>query len=147
MKARSVVFVQALYDHLPPVFANGWAVLDAALGAELPDEGGMFDDGWHYWPIAHFIEVYGLEDFDVGLRAMHQITKRHTAEFAIRPFLIHHPEKMFAILHTWVEDDNAHVRRLVSEGTRPRLPWASRLHQFIEDPNPTLGLQIGRAHV
>ncbi|VAW42911.1 DNA alkylation repair enzyme [hydrothermal vent metagenome] len=140
MKARTVVFVQALRDHLPAGFANGWAVLDAALGAELTEEGGMFNDGWHYWPIAHFIEVYGLEDFDVGVHAMREITKRHTAEFAIRPFLIHHQEKMLEILHGWAEDDNAHVRRLVSEGTRPRLPWAGRLYQFIEDPSPTLAL-------
>ncbi|WP_420644221.1 DNA alkylation repair protein [Candidatus Leptofilum sp.] len=140
MKARTVVFVQALRDHLPAGFANAWAVLEAALGAELTDEGGMFNDGWHYWPIAHFIEVYGLEDFDVGVRAMYEITKRHTAEFAIRPFLIQHQDKMLTILNKWVEDENPHVRRLVSEGTRPRLPWAGRLTQFIEDPSPTLAL-------
>ncbi|WP_420627833.1 DNA alkylation repair protein [Candidatus Leptofilum sp.] len=140
MKARTTVFVQALHDHLPNGFANAWGVLEAALGAELADEGGMFNDGWHYWPIAHFIEVYGLEDFDVGVRAIYEITKRHTAEFAIRPFLIHHQEKMLAILNEWVTDENPHVRRLVSEGTRSRLPWAGRLTQFIEDPSPTLAL-------
>ncbi|GJM40728.1 MAG: hypothetical protein DHS20C20_10100 [Ardenticatenaceae bacterium] len=140
MKQRTTVFVQALRDHLPQGFANGWAVLEAALGAELTDEGGMFNDGWHYWPIAHFIEVYGLEDFDVGVQAMYEITKRHTAEFAIRPFLIHHQDEMLAILHRWATDENPHVRRLVSEGTRPRLPWAGRLTQFIEEPSLTLAL-------
>lgn len=140
MKARTVVFAQALHNHLPAGFANGWAVLEAALGAELTEEGGMFNDGWHYWPIAHFIEVYGLEDFDAGVQAMYEITKRHTAEFAIRPFLIHHQEEMLVILNDWVKDNNPHVRRLVSEGTRPRLPWAGRLYQFIEDPSPTLAL-------
>jgi 3-methyladenine DNA glycosylase AlkC len=140
MKARTIVFVQALHDHLPDGFANAWAVLEAALGGELNDEGGMFNDGWHLWPVAHFIEVYGLEDFDVGVQAMYEITKRHTAEFAIRPFLIHHQEEMLAILNDWVTDENPHVRRLVSEGTRPRLPWAGRLTQFIEDPSPTLAL-------
>ena len=140
MKARTVVFVQALHDHLPAAFADAWAVLEAALGKELSDEGGMFNDGWHLWPIAHFIEVYGLEDFDVGVQAMYEITKRHTAEFAIRPFLIHHQDEMLTILNEWVTDDNPHVRRLVSEGTRPRLPWAGRLTQFIEDPSPTLAL-------
>ena len=140
MKARSTVFVQALRDHLPAGFANAWAVLEAALGAELSGEDGVFNDGWHYWPIAQFIETFGLEDFDVGVRAMHEITKRHTAEFAIRPFLIHHQDKMLTILHTWAEDENPHVRRLVSEGTRPRLPWAGRLYQFMEDPSPTLAL-------
>ncbi|MAU00834.1 MAG: hypothetical protein CL608_27120 [Anaerolineaceae bacterium] len=140
MKERSTVFVQALHDHLPEGFAHAWAVLEAALGAELSGEDGMFNDGWHYWPIAQFIETFGLEDFEVGVRAMHEITKRHTAEFAIRPFLIHHQDQMLAILHTWAEDENPHVRRLVSEGTRPRLPWAGRLYQFIEDPRSTLAL-------
>ncbi|MFZ1400538.1 MAG: DNA alkylation repair protein, partial [Candidatus Promineifilaceae bacterium] len=140
MKQRTTVFVQALRDHLPAGFANAWVVLEAALGAELTDDGGMFNDGWHYWPIAHFIETFGLEDFDVGVRAMYEITKRHTAEFAIRPFLIHHQEQMLAILHTWAADENPHVRRLVSEGTRPRLPWAGRLHAFIEEPSLTLAL-------
>lgn len=140
MKQRATVFVQALHDHLPTGFANAWAVLDAALGAELSGKDGMMNDGWHLWPIAQFIETFGLEDFDVGVRAMKEITKRHTAEFAIRPFLIHHQDKMLAILHTWIEDENPHVRRLVSEGTRPRLPWAGRLYQFIEDPSPTLAL-------
>jgi 3-methyladenine DNA glycosylase AlkC len=140
MKQRSTVFVQALRDHLPEGFASAWGVLEAALGAELSGEDGMFNDGWHHWPIAQFIETFGLEDFDVGVRAMREITKRHTAEFAIRPFLIHHQEEMLAILHTWAKDENHHVRRLVSEGTRPRLPWAGRLYQFIEDPSPTLAL-------
>ncbi|MCB8978312.1 MAG: DNA alkylation repair protein [Ardenticatenaceae bacterium] len=140
MKERSTVFVQALRDHLPTGFASAWAVLEDALGAELSGADGVFADGWHYWPIAQFIETFGLEDFDVGVRAMHEITKRHTAEFAIRPFLIHHQEQMLAILHIWAEDENMHVRRLVSEGTRPRLPWAGRLYAFIEDPSPTLAL-------
>ena len=140
MKKRSTIFVQALRDHLPAGFANAWAVLESALGIELSGEDGVFNDGWHHWPIAQFIETFGLEDFDVGVQAMHEITKRHTAEFAIRPFLIHHQDKMLAILHTWAEDENPHVRRLVSEGTRPRLPWPGRLYQFIEHPNPTLAL-------
>jgi 3-methyladenine DNA glycosylase AlkC len=140
MKQRTTVFVQAFRDHLPTGFANAWAVLEAALGAELAEGDGMFNDGWHLWPIAHFIEVFGLEEFEVGVRAMREITKRHTAEFAIRPFLIHHQDEMLAILHTWAADENPHVRRLVSEGTRPRLPWAGRLHAFIEDPSLTLAL-------
>jgi 3-methyladenine DNA glycosylase AlkC len=84
--------------------------------------------------------VYGLDDFDVAMGAMYQITKRHTAEFAIRPFLRRYPERTLAVLHQWVEDESPHVRRLVSEGTRPRLPWAGRLDAFIADPTPTLAL-------
>ncbi len=140
MKQRTAVFVQAFRDHLPAGFANAWAILEAALGAELKEGDGMFNHGWHLWPVAHFIEVFGLEDFPAGVRALREITKRHTAEFAIRPFLLHHQDEMLQILHTWTQDENPHVRRLVSEGTRPRLPWAGRLHQFIQHPNLTLAL-------
>ncbi len=140
MKARTLIFTHALRDHLPPHFPDAWAVLQATLDAELVGTEGVFNDGWHYWPIAQFIELYGLEHFDTAVTAMHEITKRHTAEFAIRPYLIRYPERTLAVLHEWTQDENPHVRRLVSEGTRPRLPWGMRLHQFIADPTPTLAL-------
>lgn len=140
MKARTLIFTQALHDHLPPDFPAAWAVLQATLDAELIETEGVFNDGWHYWPMAQFIELYGLEHFEVSMQAMAEITKRHTAEFAIRPFLIRYPERTLAVLHEWTQDENPHVRRLVSEGTRPRLPWGMRLHQFIADPTPTLAL-------
>ncbi len=91
-------------------------------------------------PLAHFVEVYGLEHFEVSVRAMKEITQRHSSEFTIRPFLVRYPDAMLAVLHEWVHDENFHVRRLVSEGTRPRLPWGMRLHQFVKDPTPTLAL-------
>ncbi len=140
MKARTLIFTHALHDHLPPDFPAAWAVLQATLDAELVTTDGVFNDGWHYWPIAQFIELYGLAHFDTAVTAMHEITKRHTAEFAIRPYLIRYPERTLAVLHEWTQDENPHVRRLVSEGTRPRLPWGMRLHQFIADPTPTLAL-------
>ncbi len=140
MKARTLVFTQAMRDHLPPEYPAAWAVLQATLDAELTETQGVFNDGWHYWPVAQFIELYGLDDFDVSMAAMMEITKRHTAEFAIRPFLVRYPDRTLAVLHEWVHHENPHVRRLVSEGTRPRLPWGMRLHQFIADPTPTLAL-------
>ncbi|NJN55833.1 MAG: hypothetical protein HC804_14460 [Anaerolineae bacterium] len=90
--------------------------------------------------MGQFVELYGLEHFEIAMQGMCEITKRHTAEFAIRPYLIRYPERTLAVLHGWTEHENPHVRRLVSEGTRPRLPWGMRLHQFIADPRPTLAL-------
>ncbi len=138
MKARTLIFTHALHDHLPPGFPAAWVVLQAALDAEPTDV--VLDGGWHYWPMAQLIELYGLDDFEAAVQAMHEITRRHTAEFAIRPFLIRYPDRTLAVLHEWTQDENHHVRRLVSEGTRPRLPWGMRLHQFIADPTPTLAL-------
>jgi 3-methyladenine DNA glycosylase AlkC len=68
------------------------------------------------------------------------LTQRFTAEFAVRPFLIHHPELTLATLGQWVGDPSQHVRRLVSEGSRPRLPWGLQLRSLIDDPSPTLPL-------
>jgi 3-methyladenine DNA glycosylase AlkC len=74
------------------------------------------------------------------MQALYQMTKRFTAEGAIRPFIQKYPDKTLEILSEWAEDENCHVRRLVSEGTRPRLPWTMQLKQFIEDPQPVLRL-------
>ena len=74
------------------------------------------------------------------MKAQYELTQRFTAEFSIRPFLVRHQEKTLARLDKWTRDPNPHVRRLVSEGTRPRLPWAPRLRAFQKDPRPVLAL-------
>lgn len=140
MKARTAVFADALHKHLPADFAQAWAILAQTLGPGLGSSEGALAEGWHYWPVALFIEKYGLESFDDAMPALLAITKRHTAEFAIRPYLLRYPEQTLALLHQWALDDNEHVRRLVSEGTRPRLPWGARLKPFMQDPSLTLAL-------
>ena len=134
------VFSQALHDHLPADYPQAVEILLAILGPALDEKEGMFNDGWYMMPLAHFVEVYGLEHFAVSVRAMKEITQRHSSEFTIRPFLVRYPEAMLAVLQEWAHDPSFHVRRLVSEGTRPRLPWGMRLHQFVKDPTPTLAL-------
>jgi 3-methyladenine DNA glycosylase AlkC len=142
LKARVAVFTHALRDHLPSSYAEALPILLATLGDALTLEEGMFADGWFIMPIAYFVELYGLAeaDFARSMAAMHSITQRHTAEFTIRPYLQTYPAETLAILHEWADDPSPHVRRLVSEGTRPRLPWAGQLRQFIQDPTPTLAL-------
>jgi 3-methyladenine DNA glycosylase AlkC len=75
-----------------------------------------------------------------ALATLHALTQRFTAEFAIRPFIVQHPALVFGTLQRWVADPSPHVRRLVSEGSRPRLPWGQRLHSLVADPSPTLPL-------
>jgi 3-methyladenine DNA glycosylase AlkC len=74
------------------------------------------------------------------MAANYEITKRFTAEFSVRPFLVEHRSECLKVLARWASDDNVHVRRLVSEATRPRLPWAMRLPDFQADPNLSLPL-------
>ncbi|MGH7491735.1 MAG: DNA alkylation repair protein [bacterium] len=69
---------------------------------------------------------------------IHEITKRHTGEYAVRPYLEHKPRQSVRLMKKWARDANVHVRRLASEGLRPRLPWAKKLDIFIDDPAPIL---------
>ena len=142
LKERVAVFAAALYHHLPSNYAEAIRILLSIFQTEHAPEEGLFKEtnGWIYWSVAYFVERYGLEDFDISLSAMHEITKYFSCEFALRPFLIQYPAQTLAILDRWTSDPSPHVRRLVSEGTRPRLPWGIRLTQFIADPTPTLAL-------
>jgi 3-methyladenine DNA glycosylase AlkC len=142
LKDRVAVFTVALHDHLPADYATAVAILLQLLHPEAPPEQGFVngDLGWALWSVAHFVELYGLDDFATSLPAMHEITKRFSCEFALRPFLIRYPTETLAVLAGWTADPSPHVRRLVSEGTRPRLPWGMRLQPFIADPTPTLAL-------
>jgi 3-methyladenine DNA glycosylase AlkC len=96
--------------------------------------------GFITMPMNDFVAKYGLEHYNISMQALYQMTKRFTAEGAIRPFIVKYPKRTLAILSKWAEDKSCHVRRLVSEGTRPRLPWTMQLKPFIEDPRPILPL-------
>lgn len=93
-----------------------------------------------FMPHTFFVARYGLNHFDASMRAQYELTQRFTAEFSIRPFLLQHTEATLKQLEKWLSDPSEHVRRLISEGTRPRLPWASRLPVFQKDPAPVLKL-------
>ena len=76
-----------------------------------------------------------------ALQALHAMTQRFSAEWAIRPFIEHHPDAHLRHAgRAGPRDPSAHVRRLVSEGSRPRLPWGLQLKALIADPSPTLPL-------
>lgn len=137
--ARAAHIADALQAGLPQPFPAAAGVLMATLGPESEPEGsGLYT--LRYWPHSCFVQKYGLQDFDVSMRFQHALTKRFSAEFSIRPYLVAYPERTLAQLREWASDPCVHVRRLVSEGTRPRLPWAPQLRAFRRDPEPVIGL-------
>jgi 3-methyladenine DNA glycosylase AlkC len=152
MKARAMQIASALEAHLPQDFAKACAVIEASLAAPLPlsEEGepvglGTMEraagiSGWIIWSLGEFVVRRGMHDVPRALGCLHALTQRFSAEFAIRPFIEKHPTESFKLLRRWVTDPSAHVRRLVSEGSRTRLPWGIRLHALIVDPSPTLAL-------
>jgi 3-methyladenine DNA glycosylase AlkC len=149
MKARALHICAALEATLPADFALAADQLQAALA---PAEGGEAMGqlqglpeglrGWILWPVGEYIARHGQQQPERALAALHALTQRFTAEFAIRPFIVAHPGLSFATLQRWASDPNAHVRRLVSEGSRPRLPWGLQLKPLIADPTPTLPLLL-----
>ncbi|MEQ1952825.1 DNA alkylation repair protein [Mesorhizobium yinganensis] len=86
--------------------------------------------------LAEYVALYGLDDFDISMKALNFFTRFGSAEFAVRPFLLRDLNRTLAVMEGWAEDKNEHVRRLASEGCRPRLPWAARIPALIKDPSP-----------
>ena len=89
------------------------------------------------WPCAH-VATQGLDHPTLSLPALRDLTRYGSAEFAIRPFLVRDLSGTLAVMREWSASDDEHVRRLASEGSRPRLPWGLRLHSLVADPRPTL---------
>lgn len=96
--------------------------------------------GFELWPATEFIQAYGLEDKELSLEALYKITPLFTSEFGIRPFLNKYNDIIYKQLLSWSKDPNPHIRRWLSEGTRPRLPWGEKLIHAIKDPSH--GLRI-----
>lgn len=146
------------------VFAAPWQDLELkermaritdCLGRFLPtDYGAALEilrpvssrfSGFEHMYFPGFVERYGLDDFAPSVRAMEHFTPFASAEFAVRPFIVRYGETMMAQMATWARSRDHHVRRLASEGCRPRLPWAMALPAFQADPDPVLKiLQILR---
>ncbi|HPW07282.1 MAG TPA: DNA alkylation repair protein [Burkholderiaceae bacterium] len=137
---RGKKIAQSLRAHLPDDYARAAAILMDSLDQPHGRDPGQSLASFLFMPHTMFVAEFGLEHFDVSMRAQHALTQRFTAEFSIRPFLEKHTEATLRQLKAWTTDPNAHVRRLVSEGTRPRLPWAPRLRNFQKDPAPVLAL-------
>lgn len=125
---------------LPEDRASAVNIISESLGPENPDVELTGMESFVYLPLVFFVGRYGLTAYQESMHAQYELTKRFTAEFSIRAFLQEHPKRTLARLSEWAHDPNVHVRRLVSEGSRPRLPWAARLPQFQKDPTPVLAL-------
>jgi 3-methyladenine DNA glycosylase AlkC len=146
LKERSLQITGALAAFLPADFEQAANIMLASLApAEATDKESVESNsrgngGWAIMPMTHYVGLYGLHDFDLSMKLLKEMTKRFSSEFDIRFFLMNEQERTLSVLETWTRDPSHHVRRLVSEGTRPRLPWAMRLPSFIDDPSPLIPL-------
>ncbi|MFW8590966.1 DNA alkylation repair protein [Glaciecola sp. 2405UD65-10] len=150
MKARSKQITKALLVHMPQDFTKATQIIESALDKPSQGETLNFEHaegyiaGWTIMPVVQYISDAILllpdERFELGMQSLKECTKRFSAEFAIRPLLEQLQCKTLAVLETWAHDSNLHVRRLVSEGSRPLLPWGLRLHAFVQSPQLILPL-------
>ena len=138
LKDRIETIADCFHNKLNQDYTFAITTLLKIIGPENENETGMFKEYYWIMPIAKYIEKYGLNDFSVSMNAIEEITKRNTGEYAIRPYLELYPKKTLGQMKKWSKNKNKHVRRLASEGVRPRLPWASKLRAFIDDPKPII---------
>ena len=132
--------------HLPANYEDAVDVLLRSLTPPLTRTDRLGLGVFFYLPHVSFVAAYGLDaagnggrdPFEASMVAQHELTRRFSAEFSLRSFLRQQQERTLARLMEWTRDPDPHVRRLCSEGSRPRLPWAQRIPAFLRDPRPTL---------
>jgi len=146
LKERVLQVRDALDETLPQDYGRRCEILLGSLhssqdtdrdGVKFSEEGVS---GFAVWPLTELVAFSGLEYPEHSLAVLKEMTKRFSSEFAVRPFLIAHEEITLKTFADWAQDANRHVRRLVSEGSRPKLPWGIRLHRFVDDPAPLIPL-------
>ncbi|MBA2403438.1 MAG: DNA alkylation repair protein [Bdellovibrionales bacterium] len=127
LKARVLMITAGLRIELSNKFTEDKKIIEKVLAQkEL--------SGFELWPVSEYISQYGTDHFDESLDLMYLLTQQFTSEFAVRPFLNKDPQRTLKKLKTWLKDENVHVRRWISEGTRPLLPWGGKIHSFITKP-------------
>jgi 3-methyladenine DNA glycosylase AlkC len=129
LKERIRHITTILHDLLPADYRAALEILQQAM---------LQVEGIVQWVFTDYVEVYGLEDWEASIPVLEEFTQRMSAEFAIRPFIERYPERTMARMLSWAGHESAEVRRLASEGCRPRLPWGIRLQDLIADPSPIL---------
>ncbi|TAG09324.1 MAG: hypothetical protein EAZ42_07310 [Verrucomicrobia bacterium] len=138
LKARVGVIARRIRESHSGSIPELFSTLAKTLAADADDQNGL--SGFLVWPLTDVVACHGLDHFEPSMAALGEMTSRFTAEFAIRPFLVRERERTMRQLEKWCEHPNAHLRRLVSEGSRPLLPWGERLDEMMDDPNLTIGL-------
>ena len=140
LKARFDWIADQLRAYLPADYPSALTILLRSLDNEDGRFAPLELSELRLMPIPTFVYRHGLDHPAASLAAMPIITRQASCEGAIRPFIRRYPRATLAKLRQWAKHENEHVRRLVSEGTRPRLPWWAPLREFMADPAPVLAL-------
>lgn len=129
LKARMRHIALILHKYLPLIYKKQLEILKKVKEDFSGLEAMVFQD---------FVEVFGLDDFDESMKALEVFTINSSSEFAIRQFILKYEDKTMNQMKLWAKSKNEHIRRLASEGCRPRLPWAIALPKFKQNPTKVL---------
>jgi 3-methyladenine DNA glycosylase AlkC len=140
LKERALHIARAMNSQLPTDTVQAATLIKQSLGPCLTQTEGNGLAPFFYLPHSQWVATFGVAHCESGMLLNYDLTQRFTAEFSVRPFLMQYCAPCLKLLRKWTRDGNPHVRRLVSEGTRPRLPWAMRLPEF--QANPQLALPL-----
>jgi 3-methyladenine DNA glycosylase AlkC len=136
LKARMRHTSEVLHNFMPADFAGATKVIDKLIVALK--KSGSGEDSLEYMFIPDYIELFGIDEFEPAVDALESVTQFVSCEFAVRPFLLKYESKMISRMVKWSKHENQKVRRLASEGSRPRLPWAMAIPFLKKDPTPIL---------
>jgi len=129
LKERMRFITNKIHEFLPIDYIQQIQIIKNVAPKFSGIQGFIFPD---------FVQVYGLDNFKTSIQALEFLTEFSTSEFAVRPFIEKYPKEAVKQLLVWSKSKNHHVRRLASEGSRPKLPWAQPLRDFIKEPSPVL---------
>jgi len=143
---RGKHIAESMRTYLPQRYSEAVEIILKSLTPALDQTEGNGLAVLFYMPHCNYIAKYGVKSqfndgvdpFELSMKAQYALTKRFSCEFSIRPFIINDQDRTMEVLTQWMTDDDPHVRRLCSEGTRPRLPWATKIDSFVKDPGPCL---------
>ncbi len=139
LKERMAWIAECLQESVPGDLPAVAPVILRALPPPLDPAKSDDDFGdFIFAPLGDWVCAIGLDHPDLALDVLEEVTQRFSMEWAIRPFLNHHSELVMARMLGWCTHPSYHVRRLVSEGTRPRLPWGQAVGLALSDPLPLL---------
>ncbi len=136
LKERMSHTKEIVHHFMPADFAQAADVLIELITSLT--QSGIKEGSVEYMFLPEYIETYGIEHYQTSIAAFEKITQFTSAEFAVRPFLIKYGEPMLAQMFLWSKHPHYLVRRLASEGSRPRLPWAIALQEYKKSPKPIL---------
>ena len=136
LKPRVERIALEMQRQLPPDFKKSVKIVTKALGAPPPAGDGTDFGNFRVWACHRFVSLAGLDHRDLALDYFAKATRHFSAEFDIRPFIQRDQAHVLGVMRRWADEDDWRLRRLASEGARPRLPWGLRLQGLVADPKP-----------